>query len=45
VGEAGITKRIGDIEGSGVWLEEFVGADNIGKMVLMLGGSGQDSIG
>lgn len=45
MGEAGITKRIGDIEGSGVWLEEFDRADNIGKMVLMLGGVGQDSNG
>ena len=30
--------RIGDIEGSGVWLEEFDGGDNIGKMVLTLAG-------
>ena len=29
--------RTGDIEGSDAWLEEFVGADNAGKMALMLG--------
>ena len=25
---------MGDTEGLGVWLEEFAGADNVGKMVL-----------
>ena len=34
-----LLSRIGDIEGSGsdAWLEEFFGADNAGKMALMLG--------
>ena len=30
-------RKIGDIEGSDVWLEEFDGADNVTKMALMLG--------
>ena len=32
-----LLSRIGDIEGSDAWLEEFAGAGNDGKMALMLG--------
>ena len=32
-----LLSRIGDIKGSDAWLEGFVGADNVGKMIQMLG--------
>ena len=28
--------RIGDIEGSNMWLEEFMEKDHVGKMVILL---------
>ena len=30
-------KRIGDIEGSDMWLEEFREEDHVGKMTMLLG--------
>ena len=30
-------KRIGDIEGSDLWLEEFTEEDHVGKMAMLLG--------
>ena len=32
-----LLSRIGDIVGSDAWMEEFAGAENDGKMALMLG--------
>ena len=32
-----LLRRIGDIEGSDVWLEEFTEKDNVGKMAMLLG--------
>ena len=30
-------RRIGDIEGSHVWLEEFTEEDSVGKLAMLLG--------
>ena len=32
-----LLKRIGDIEGSDMWLEEFTQEDHVGKMAMLLG--------
>ena len=32
-----LLKRIGDIEGSDMWLEEFTEEDHVGKMAMLLG--------
>ena len=32
-----LLKRIGDTEGSDMWLEEFTEEDHVGKMAMLLG--------
>ena len=32
-----LLRRIRDIEGSDVWLEEFMEEDNVGKLAMLLG--------